>query len=659
MIEMTAVLKTIEEIPDMGITLHDGVRLSARVWRPVDTDQHPVPAILEYLPYRKRDGTCARDALTHPYFAKRGYACVRVDLRGNGDSDGLMTDEYTQQELDDAVEVIHWLSKQSWCSGHIGMMGISWGGFNALQTAALNPEPLKAIITLCSTVDRFFDDIHYKGGCLLNENLGWGATMWAYSSRAPDPQLRPSDWRRIWLDRLNQLPFLPSIWLRHQTRDDYWRHGSVCEQYDAITAKVLAIGGWGDAYRNAVPQLVQNLPDAHGVIGPWVHKYPHFAAPEPRIGFLQEALRWWDRWLKNMDNGVEQDSKFKVYILQSSRPSTWYTYRPGRWITTAPETRDFLTLHLSKHQLGDPKPFKIDVCSPLTTGTHAGEYCALWLGPDMPADQRTDDALSACFDSQALPEDTTIVGAPKVLLRLTSDSPQGQIAVRLNHVHPDGASYRITYGVLNLAHREDSENPSPVPVGDTLEIVLQLDHIAYCIPKGHRLRLAISTSYWPLIWPSPTVTTLTISAGQVILPLCLHANETELPAPVTEKPMTFEELRKPFHSRKTLVDHATGATTLEIVDDFGKSRDADHGLISGSACHERWTILPDDPCSAQGVCQWTTELERDETNLRVESHCAMMCDTDAFHLSAKLDAFENDDCKLQKIFIDSVPRRNL
>ena len=661
MIEMTAVLKTIEEIPDMGITLHDGVRLSARVWRPVDTDQHPVPAILEYLPYRKRDGTCARDALTHPYFAKRGYACIRVDLRGNGDSDGFMTDEYTQQELDDAVEVIHWLSKQSWCNGHVGMMGISWGGFNALQTAALNPEPLKAIITLCSTVDRFFDDIHYKGGCLLNENLGWGATMWAYSSRAPDPQLRPDDWRRIWLDRIDQLPFLPSIWLRHQTRDDYWKHGSVCEQYDKITAKVLAIGGWGDAYRNAVPQLVQNLPDAHGVIGPWVHKYPHFAAPEPRMGFLQEALRWWNRWLKNMDNGVEQDSKFRVYILQSSRPSTWYTHRPGRWIATAPETRDFLTLHFSKHQLGDPKPFKIDVCSPLTTGTSAGEYCALWLGPDMPGDQRTDDALSACFDSQTLPADIAIVGAPKVLLRLTSDSPQGQIAVRLNHVHPDGASYRITYGVLNLAHREDSENPSPVPVGDTLEIVLQLDHIAYCVPKGHRLRLAISTSYWPLIWPSPTVTTLTISAGQIVLPLCRHANqnETELPPPVTEEPMTFEELRKPFHSRKTLVDHATGATTLEIVDDFGKHRDVDHGLISGSTCHEHWTILPDDPCSAQGFCRWTTELEHDETNLRVESYCTMMCDTDAFHLSAKLDAFENDDCQLHKIFIDSIPRSNL
>ena len=172
-------LYEIKELPDMEIFMPDGCRLSARVWMPENAQQHPVPAILEFLPYRKRDGTTARDCLTHPYFAKHGYACIRVDMRGNGDSEGVMEDEYTQQELEDAVATINWLATQNWCSGEVGMMGISWGGFNALQVAALQPKALKAIITLCSTVDRYADDIHYKGGCLLNENLGWGATMWA------------------------------------------------------------------------------------------------------------------------------------------------------------------------------------------------------------------------------------------------------------------------------------------------------------------------------------------------------------------------------------------------------------------------------------------------------------------------------------------------
>ena len=232
-------LRTVAEDPDHPIILSDGIRLSARLWRPEDATDDPVPLILEFLPYRKRDGTCARDALTHPYFAARGYACARVDMRGNGDSEGVMEDEYTPQELADAVEVIQWAAAQPWCNGHVGIMGISWGGFNSLQVAALAPDALKAVITLCSTVDRFADDIHYKGGCLLNENLGWGATMWSYSSRAPDPALR-DNWREMWLERLENEPFLPSVWLRHQRRDAYWQHGSVCEGYSKIKAKVLA-----------------------------------------------------------------------------------------------------------------------------------------------------------------------------------------------------------------------------------------------------------------------------------------------------------------------------------------------------------------------------------------------------------------------------------
>lgn len=249
----------VTEQADMGIVLSDGCRLSARVWMPEDAEKNPVPAILEFLPYRKRDGTTARDNLTHPYFAGHGYACLRVDMRGNGDSEGLMEDEYSEQELADACEVIKWITAQPWSTGKVGMMGISWGGFNSLQVAALQPEALKAIITLCSTDDRYADDIHYKGGLLLNENLGWGATMLAYSSRPPDPAHVGEKWREMWLDRLENEPFLPAVWLKHQTRDDYWKHGSVCEDFSAIKAATLAIGGWGDAYKNAVPRLMQGI----------------------------------------------------------------------------------------------------------------------------------------------------------------------------------------------------------------------------------------------------------------------------------------------------------------------------------------------------------------------------------------------------------------
>jgi putative CocE/NonD family hydrolase len=290
--------RRVREIENQWIELADGCRLAARIWLPEDAAQDPVPAILEYLPYRKRDGTVERDELTHPYLAGHGYAGVRVDMRGNGDSDGLMADEYTRQEHDDALEVIAWLAAQTWCSGAVGMMGISWGGFNALQVAARRPPALKAIVTLCSTDDRYADDIHYMGGCLLTDNLAWASVMLAYSSRPPDPALVGERWREMWLERLEHTPLLIENWLRHQRRDAFWQHGSVCEDFSAIQCAVYAVGGWADGYSHAIPRLLEGLGcPMKGLSGPWAPRYPHVALPGPPIGFLLEMLRGWAHWL--------------------------------------------------------------------------------------------------------------------------------------------------------------------------------------------------------------------------------------------------------------------------------------------------------------------------------------------------------------------------
>ncbi|MGR3615663.1 MAG: CocE/NonD family hydrolase [Paracoccaceae bacterium] len=648
----------------MGITLSDGCRLSARVWRPVDASDDPVPAVLEFLPYRKRDGTCARDALTHPYFAARGYACIRVDMRGNGDSQGLMEDEYSQQELDDAVEVINWLAAQAWCSGTVGMMGISWGGFNALQVAALQPEALKAIITLCSTVDRYADDIHYKGGCLLNENLGWGATMWSYSSRGPDPDLRPDDWREMWMERLEAEPFLPALWLKHQRRDAYWQHGSVCEDFGAIKAATLAVGGWGDAYKNTVPQIVEKLhAPAKGIVGPWVHKYPHFAVPEPRIGFLQEALRWWDHWLKGLDTGVENDPDYRAYVMDGVRPASWYTERSGSW-AAEPEgaTSHFPveTLHLSDAGLGQARHLNTSVRSPHHCGMQSGEYCAIWLGPEMPGDQRADDALSACFDSPPLDQDMSILGAPRLKLTLNADRPQAQIAVRLNHIHPDGASTRITYGVLNLTHRNSHADPDPLVPGKSVDIALDLDHIGYRVPAGHRIRVSVSSAYWPLIWPSPETAELNLTRGTLELPMRpVTDDEYHFEPPEAAAPWEIETLREGNNTRRVETDLVTGEISLIIEDDFGKVRDLEHGLVNGSIARERWVIHPDDPLSARGICHWSDEVEREGVQMRTETFCEMSSDLTHFHLTARLEAYENGVLITKRDLTESIPRDHI
>ena len=300
----------VEDIENVWIPLSDGCRLAARIWRPEDAHERPVPVLLEYLPYRKRDFMRFRDEPMHRYLASHGYASVRVDLRGSGDSDGLLDDEYTAQEHADGVEVIAWLAAQPWCSGSVGMFGISWGGFNSLQIAARRPPALKAIMTVCAADDRYTDDAHYMGGCLLTENLQWGAIFMMNQALPPDPEIVGDAWREQWKKRLEHLPNFPELWLRQPWRGDYWIEGSVRDHIDRIEIPVYAIGGWADAYTNAVPRLVETLNSpSKGLIGPWAHTFPHLGLPGPAIGFLQEAVRWWDRWLKGMDNGIDREPK--------------------------------------------------------------------------------------------------------------------------------------------------------------------------------------------------------------------------------------------------------------------------------------------------------------------------------------------------------------
>ena len=660
--------RKVREIPNTFITLPDGTKLAARIWMPVDADKHRVPAILEYLPYRKRDGTHVRDALTHPYIAGHGYACVRVDIRGNGDSDGLMLDEYTQQELEDACDVIAWLVQQPWCTGKVGMMGISWGGFNALQVAALRPPGLDAVITLCSTDDRYTDDIHYKGGCLLNENLGWSATMFAYSSRPPDPLLVGDRWRAMWLERLENEPLLAIPWLEHPHRDAYWKHGSVNEDIGAIQAAVLALGGWNDAYTNAVPRLVGSIQaPVKGIIGPWAHKYPHFAVPEPRIGFLQEALRWWDQWLKGVDTGVDQDPAFRTYIMEVGRPGASITHIPGRWVSDGQWPSDNCELqrfYLNTDGLGTSKgrSGKTIVSSPQTTGADSGEYCIIWLGPEFPGDQRRDDSGSLTFDSAPLGKDMDLVGAAVLNLKVSADKPVAHVAVRLNAVWPDGAVSRLTYAVLNLCHRDGHEHPVPLEPGKTYTIRVQLDDVAYKLPKGHRLRVSISTSYWPLIWPAPEPVVLTIHTGAsfIDLPIRKQRRGEKPPAFAPAEaagPVQLVQVDKPFNQREVTINQHTGEQRLDIVDDFGRSTIAEHGMTSWACGRETYTILPHDPLSARAECHWSEERSRGDWKVRTETYSAMTASKTHWHVTGRLEAYEGEVKILTRQWDRKIKRR--
>lgn len=659
--------RKVREIENIWIPLSDGTRLAARMWLPEDAEETPVPALLEYLPYRKRDGTHVRDALTHPYFAGHGYASIRVDMRGSGDSDGVLLDEYLKQEQDDALEVIAWIAEQKWCTGKVGMFGISWGGFNALQVAARKPPALKAIVTICSTDDRYEDDVHYKGGTVINEMMGWAATMLAYSSRPPDPKIVGNRWRKMWMSRLENEPFLVIPWLEHPHRVPYWKHGSVCEDFSKVDAPTLVVGGWNDAYSNAVPRLMKGLRTTRkAIIGPWAHKYPHFAVPGPRIGFLQECLRWWDQFLKGESTGISREPDFRYYVMEPWAPGTFPEKIKGRWLGDS--FWGFGHVETKKWWLngtgigptaGSDTPLTIS--SKQTTGADGGEYCIIWLGPEFPGDQQKDDAQSITFDTPALVTDVDIVGQPAVELEFSVDKPVAHVCVRLNDVWPSGEVSRITYHLQNLCMRDSREYPMPLEPGKRYKMKIKLDDIAWRVPKGHKIRVAISTAYYPMMWPAPEPVTLTVYAGKSQLHLPLRkdvANETAVtwPEPQAAAPVEMTELKPPFHKRETVTDEQTGELRIEIVDDFGEQELAPHGMIIHSAGRENYSILPDDPLSAKMETHWTEERRRGTWHTRTETYGRMTVTRTHWVIWGKIEAFEGKKKVFEKEFDKEIPR---
>lgn len=647
--------RRVREVENLWIELSDGCRLAVRMWLPDDAEAEPVPAILECLPYRKRDGTAWRDAEIHPYIAGHGYACLRVDLRGSGDSDGILDDEYSRQEQHDLVEAIAWVARQPWCSGNVGMTGISWGGFNALQVAARRPPELKAIITLDAADDRFADDVHYMGGVMLHDNFAWASAMYAYLSMPPDPAIVGDEWREAWLGRLRHQRFLLRRWGEHQRRDAYWKHGSVCESYGDIRCAVYAIGGWEDGYVNAVPRLLAGLSvPAKGLVGPWGHAFPHRAFPGPAIGYLQEALRWWDHWLKGVDTGLMDEPGYRVWMNDSYRPAAVAETRPGRWVAEPSWPSTNVTSRrwfLNESGLGEIAEAGAALVhrSPEETGSCTLEWCSYGgTGGDFAPDQRPDDGRSLCFDSAPLETRLEILGAPALELDIAVDRPIAKLAVRLCDVWPDGASTRVTYTLFNLTHRDSHEHPTPLEPGHRYRVRIVLNHVAHAFLPGHRLRLAISTNYWPQMWPAPEPATLTLHPGESLLELPVRAPRmddaglTPFGEPAGTSPLADRELR-PARTRRTVsTDVASGVTTVVMEKDSGGALIEDIGLAVDSAAVETYRITSGDSLSAEGHIVYRQSMARGNWQVRTETRTTFAVTATEFVATAEIDAYEGD-----------------
>ncbi|CUH41019.1 Cocaine esterase [Jannaschia seosinensis] len=662
--------RPVQELEHVEIPMPDGTRLAARIWMTEGAEDKPVPAILEYIPYRKNDKTLERDAARAPWLAARDYAYVRVDLRGTGESEGVMKDEYTEIELADGCDVIAWIADQAWCDGGVGIVGISWGGFNGLQIAALRPPALKAVVTICSTDDRYADDIHYMGGVPLSEQLSWASVMFGINTLPPDPAHVGERWRDMWHRRLDESGLWLETWLGHQTRDTFWKHGSVCENWADIEVPVYAVSGWVDGYCRAVFRLVENLRGpAKGIVGPWAHKYPHLGEPGPAIDWLSEETRWWDHWLKGEDTGIMDEPALRLFLQDHAEPKSHYVAREGRWIAEpawpSPNVaRTSFSLGADGALGGDSvqSDDTLSISSPLWVGGHGGKWCSYAHPGDQPGDQRRDDAGSLVFQTAPLETDLHLVGDARLTLTCRVDRPVAQIAARLVDVAPDGSATRISYGLLNLCHRDGHEDPQLLAPGEDLTVEVSFKHIAQTLCAGHRLRLSLSTSYFPIAWPSPEPVTLTVRTGASELELPQRADlGPDLPdfsPPRAGTPLDVEFQTPPRSEWRVSEDFDSGRVTIEIRDHEGAATIIPQQFFHSSEGRERYSIIPPDPTSAEGEVTWIHEMSRDDWSVRTETRTSLTCDSDFYHIVANLRAWEGETLEREHDWSVSIPRNH-
>jgi predicted acyl esterase len=472
----------------------------------------------------------------------------------------------------------------------------------------------------------------------------------------------------MWMERLERTPFFLEEWLRHQRRDEFWRQGSICEDYGALRAPTLLVGGWADGYTNAVGRTLTGLLSAglpvRALIGPWSHGWPQVSEPGPRIGFLQECVRWWDHWLRGVDNGAMSTPLLRVWMQEYDVPAARHARRSGHWIAQHDWPSAQVTTRALFPQAGatldvepGPDAHELHVASELS-GADAGAWCPYGEVTDFPPDQRGEDGLALSFTSAALAERLEVLGVPEVTLALTVDRPLALVAVRLCDIAPDGSSLLIARGLLNLSHRRSHLEIVPMVAGESTVVRVPLDLTGHAFAPGHRIRLAISSGYWPFAWPPPDNVALELLLGsetRLELPVRDPAS-SEDPIPEFGPPEQTAPAPGPVRHtpwRRLERDVATGRVTVEVGSDEHSRLDR---LEFGERVTRRFTIYAGEQLSARADCEGHHFLSRDGWRIAIRLRTSMSATADSFLVTKDLDAFEGDVCVHSARSAVEVPR---
>lgn len=642
------------------LTMQDGMRLAVSYFQPIVQNGEKLPALLELLPYRKDDLFYLRDYPVYAYFARRGYVMVKVDIRGTGASEGEVPPrEYSEIELEDAVEIIDQLSKAPWCNGNVGMWGISWGGFNAIQVAMRRPPALKAILAGCASDDLFYDDVHYIDGAYHVDQYELRIDTKHALPRWPDYTLDEAYFE----DRFNAYPWFLT-YLKQQQDGPFWRKNSLRWDYQAIQIPVYMFGGLLDGYKDSIPRMLENMQvPLKADMGPYNHAWPDTGVPGPNFEWRHELTRWWDHWLKGRDTGIMDEPRFSIFVREGHPPDPLLKMTPGhrRYEEWPIKRTQWIQLFPSENGLLQPDP-QNRTTNHLKYVPSSGVALGYWWG-EPTGDMRPEDATSLVYDSNILDKKTEIIGFPKVKLQVSTDAELAHWAVRLEDVHPDGRVSLVTGAVFNGSHFRSRLNPEYLIPEKIYDLEFPMHFTTWTFQPGHRIRLAVSNALFPMIWPTPYSMTTQLYLGETttclelpVIPFRKQPQPQYLPPEPREKRPDARSLESkgwPFIYRVNY-DIYTATTTVEWEGESEMEISGDHWFIS-----DRTTYRTQDtnPANSSFFGKAIRRITRQDRSVELQTLITVRSDKKNFYVDFTRKILENQVLIREKTWKETIPRR--
>ena len=666
------------------VRMRDGVEIAAVIVRPEAPERFP--AIMAYTPYRfltqVKDTCSERDYNPRwdgpSYFAERGYAIIYFDVRGTGNSGGASQDIYSDLERQDAYEMVEWIAAQPWCTGSVGMWGMSYGGVVQWQVGVQNPPHLKTLIVGSSNDDVYLDWV-YPGGALRPYMFDtFSPLMTAYNFAPPDLEIVGEKWSEIWNKRLQENAPWGIGFITNHVQGSYWRDRSLQPDYSRVKVPVMLWSGWADCYPTQILRAFSNIKvPKKAFVGPWGHYWPEEAVPGPRIDFRREMLKWCDHWLKGVDSGVMKEPPLTLFVRKYKQPEeAMYIEDAGFWRyeNEWPLGRTlFKSMYLQPqgglsqqlHESARPESdgFTYDP----TIGISAGIYWGGGIQPyAMPLDQRLDEAHSLTYTTAPLTEDFEVTGAPKAVLYVSSSADTAYFHVKLTDVAPDGTSKWVTDGGLNATHRNSHSFPEAMGPGKVYELMLDLKYMAYVFEKGHCIRVDIASADFQNAWPTAKRAENTIYLGsrhpsRVVLPGA-PPQEPRLPAPdlvaSPRPPLVAEEYEKQYGKPEHCItqDLVNRTVTVHLAKKTeGKSAYGE--TLNQSIARSSYTVSQDNPANAVLKATYGYVAKRPEGEITVEANEMLTSEMASFRFMSSVEVKVDGKHYFGKSWAVSRPRQ--